>query len=439
MHAGLDFGTSNNAISICESDGSVRLLKLEDESPLLPSALHTAERELIPLLVLDYLDGEARDAYAQQRRAEIARAQRIIIEEGLAGEPLLCFGSNAFDRYMNNPGEGYFVKSPKSFLGVMGLANTQVNLFEDLCTLLLGEIRRRGEADLGTEISSLTIGRPVNFLGSEGKESNQQAIDIIRRAAAKVGWNQVEFRLEPAAAGYHYARSLARPQRVLVADIGGGTSDFSLLELSPDGHNRALAHQGTRTGGNDFDIALAVKKIMPAFGMHETNNRGLPLPSHLFWEAMSINNVPAQRNFYQSTTHREIQQLLLDVPDESRFRAFESIWRDKRSFELVRLAEHAKIRLSKDNKTSIAVPMLGESLSADRHDLREASTRLLAQIEKLLHRVLQGQPKPDVIYATGGSAQSKMIHDALHEWLPKVPVVGGSHLDGVASGLALAE
>jgi|GEM_PF-1204013 len=439
MHAGLDFGTSNNALSICESDGTVRLLNLEAHAPLLPSAIHTAERELVPLLVLDYLDADYRDAYAKKRTGDIARAQRVIIEEGLAGETLLAFGSDAFKAYMANPGEGYFIKSPKSFLGVKGLGQSQLSLFEDLCTLLLGEIKKRGEAELGENITSLTVGRPVNFLGRGGEESNQQAMGIIRRAAENIGWSKIDFRLEPAAAGYHYARTLQKPQRVLVADIGGGTSDFSLLELSPDGRSKALAHQGTRTGGNDFDIALAVNKIMPLFGMSERNKRGLPLPANLFWEAMSVNDVPAQRNFYSAQTGRDIAQLMLDMPNESRFSGFESIWRNKRSFECVRFAEKAKITLSKEEQTQIDIPGQQEVLQIHRQDLLEASQRLLSTIQALQVDTLRGQAAPDVVYTTGGSAQSQIFLDALATWLPNVPVTGGHHLDGVASGLALPE
>ncbi len=437
MHAGLDFGTSNNALSVRNADGSVRLLPLEGISELLPSALHTAERELVPLLVLDYLSESEREAYASSRSSDIARARRIMLEEGLSGEKLISFGREAFAKYMANPGEGYFIKSPKSFLGVMGLVQAQLNLFEDLCILIIGEIRRRGEAALGTTITSLTIGRPVNFLGRGGEASNRQAVDIIRRAAAKVGWTQVDFRLEPAAAGYHYARSLQQPQRVLVADIGGGTSDFSLLELCPDGNSHAIAHQGTRTGGNDFDIALAIQKIMPAFGMDESNNRGLPLPANLFWQAMSVNDVPAQRDFYSAQTGRDIQQLLLDMPTDSAFESFATVWRNKRSFEMVRLAESAKIELSSHESTVINVPALAATLPANRQDLRSASDRLLAKIKTLALDILQDQPRPDAIYTTGGSAQSSMFRDALAEWLPGIPITGGHHLDGVASGLAL--
>ncbi len=439
MHAGLDFGTSNNALSIREADGSVRLLPLEGDSPLLPSAIHTAERELVPLLVLDYLEGATRETYAEARRSDIARARRVLLEEDLVGEQLLSFGSEAFETYMANPGEGYFIKSPKSFLGVTGLATAQLNLFEDLCTLLLGEIRRRGEAAFGDKITSLTVGRPINFLGRSGDRSNQQALAIIRGAAAKIGWQKIDFRLEPAAAGYHYARSLSEPQRVLVADIGGGTSDFSLLELSPDGRSRALAHQGARTGGNDFDIALSIKKIMPAFGMEERNKRGLPLPANLFWQAMSVNDVPAQRDFYSPDTGRDINQLMLDMPASSRFEKFHSIWHQKRSFELVRLAERAKIQLSETDQTTIDVPALNEPLAADRQDLRQASERLLSKIKTLQQDVLANQPTPDAIYTTGGSAQSDMFRDTLGEWLPGVPIIGGHHMDGVASGLALPE
>ncbi len=426
MHVGIDFGTSNNAVSVYEA-GAARLLPVGDEgATLLPSALHIDERALIPLRVLDYLDPSVSAHYQERRHSDLLRARQVQQLEGLDGE--LRFGEEAFAAYMHFPGEGYFIKSPKSFLGVSGLGAGQLNLFEDICTVFLGELRRRAEQALGARIDSVTMGRPVHFLGFES--GDEQALGILRRAAANLGWHQVDFCFEPVAAGYHFARKLEAPATVLVADIGGGTSDFSLLKLAPDGQCETLGHTGRRVGGNDFDIALANASFMPHFGLGETTRKGLPLPTALFHLAMAVNDIPKQRTFYDRVTRREIDDLLRDCAPDARFQRFSSIWEQQRSFEIVRLAEQCKVSLGEQAQAQASVPGLDEIVEVSHQDFSRASERVVAAIESLVP-----EAQPDMLYVTGGAAQSAVMQAAFDRWLPDVPRHFGNYLDGVASGL----
>ncbi len=87
----------------------------------------------------------------------------------------------------------------------------------------------------------------------------------------KSRFKEIEFQYEPVAAGFEYEASLTQETRVLVVDIGGGTTDCSMLLMGPEHitkttrHEQLLAHSGIRIGGNDFDIRIALKGIMPSF------------------------------------------------------------------------------------------------------------------------------------------------------------------------------
>ena len=175
------------------------------------------------------------------------------------------FGLSSLGHYIEDPEEVYFVKSPKSFLGASGLKPQQVALFEDLVCAMMLHIRKQAQTQVLDTITQAVIGRPINFQGLGGDEANQQAQGILERAAHRAGFRDVVFQYEPVAAGLDFEATLTEEKRVLVVDIGGGTTDCSLLLMGPQWHHRRdrenslLGHSGCRVGGNDLDIALAFR------------------------------------------------------------------------------------------------------------------------------------------------------------------------------------
>jgi hypothetical chaperone protein len=263
-------------------------------------------------------------------------------------------------------------------------------------------------------------------------------MDIIRHSAALVGFDDINFMLEPEAAGYEFAQNLQADTVVLVVDIGGGTSDFSVLKIMANGESIALSHSGIRIGGNDLDIALAMHRIMEKFGKGEDNRVGRPLPFRLFWDAIAINDIPAQRRFYSQETKAQINNLMCDVSTDSAFRRFPNVWENKRGFELVRLAELGKIALSSETQTTIEVDEVG-SVDLSRDDWWMASARVLATVEKqLLQAIASAKEQPEIVYVTGGSAISPMFREKLQVWLPNLELRSGNSMKGVVSGLAMA-
>ncbi len=127
---------------------------------------------------------------------------------------------------------------------------------------MMANIKHQAERTTQEQIKQAVIGRPINFHGRGGEEANRQAEDILTRAAKRAGFLNIAFQFEPVAAGLDYESTLTENQTVLVVDIGGGTTDCSLLEMGPSWSNQAdrtqslLAHSGQRVGGMTLIFTL---------------------------------------------------------------------------------------------------------------------------------------------------------------------------------------
>ncbi|VDZ89767.1 protein YegD [Lelliottia amnigena] len=267
---GFDYGTANCSVAVMDND-QPRLLKMEKESTLLPSMLCAPTREAVSEWLYRH---HQVPATATETQALLRRAVNFNREEDIDVTPSsVQFGLASLGQYIDDPEEVYFVKSPKSFLGASGLKPQQVALFEDLVCAMMLHIRQQAQTQVTEAITQAVIGRPINFQGLGGDDANHQAQGILERAAHRAGFQDVVFQYEPVAAGLDFEATLREEKRVLVVDIGGGTTDCSLLLMGPEWHTRRdrenslLGHSGCRVGGNDLDIALAFKSLMPLLGM----------------------------------------------------------------------------------------------------------------------------------------------------------------------------
>lgn len=226
------------------------------------------------------------------------------------------------------------------------------------------------------------------------------------------------FQFEPVAAGLDFEATLNEEKRVLVVDIGGGTTDCSLLLMGPQWRERAdrqqslLGHSGCRIGGNDLDIALAFKCLMPLLGMGGETEKGTALPILPWWNAVAINDVPAQSDFYSTANGRLLNDLLRSARDADKVALLLKVWRQRLSYRLVRSAEESKIALSSAASVETALPFIQDELATAiaqqglEAALDQPLTRIMEQVQLALD---SSQTTPDVIYLTGGSARSPLI------------------------------
>ena len=442
MFVGFDYGTANCSVAVMQ-DNTPRLLTMENGSTLLPSMLCAPTREAISEWLYRHHNVAASDSETQ---ALLRRAVSFNREEDIDVQPnSVQFGLASLRQYVEDPEEVWFVKSPKSFLGASGLKPQQIALFEDLVCAMMLHIRQQAEAQLPAGIDQAVIGRPINFQGLGGEEANIQAQGILERAAKRAGFREVVFQYEPVAAGLDFEATLSEEKRVLVVDIGGGTTDCSLLLMGPQWHHRQdreaslLGHSGCRVGGNDLDIALAFKNLMPLLGMGGQTEKGIALPVLPWWNAVAINDVPAQSDFYSAANGRLLRDLVRDAREADKVARLLKVWQQRLSYRLVRASEESKIALSETAETLAPLPFISETLAATitveglEAAIHPPLQRILEQVQLALQ---DSAVMPEVIYLTGGSARSPIIKKALSESLPGIPIAGGDDFGSVTAGLA---
>ncbi|MDN3484735.1 molecular chaperone [Pseudoalteromonas sp. APC 3224] len=445
MFVGFDYGSSNCAMGVLNEE-RVQLIPLEQGKHYLPSTLYTHHSALVVDFVAQHLQGsEHEHGYKTARQPLLNTLARIKSDLDLqTGDETLFIGREAISEYVQFPEEGYFVKSPKSFFGATGLKQGQINFFEDIATAMILKIKQRAESSLGYTLSQTVIGRPVNFQAVGGEQSNQQAVGILTRAANRAGFKDVEFLYEPLAAGIDYESDLTQDQKVLVIDIGGGTSDCSFVQMGPSFRNKQqrdadfLAHSGKRVGGNDLDIALSYHGLMPLLGLGSTFKSGLPLPNQAFWQACKINDVNLQSQFYSAQHYRELSAQLRDVSAPDLYKRLIHLQQNKQGHQLVQQAEAAKIALSSSENFNCDLTFLDSSLDKDIsiNELALAVDDSISQIVTLAKQAIaDANTTPDVIYLTGGSAQSPLIKAALKTHLGDIKMVNGDHFGSVTAGL----
>lgn len=463
MYAGLDFGTSNCLIGVMHNEQPT-LIPLEDGKPRLPSCLYidkdcfapasisatqlalslkqikshlpkdTAEETLINL---------ARQQLRRQHRSSAPITKRAdSIVDALNSNSDIIFGEHAAQMHISDPQNGFYIKSPKSFLGA-DINTAQKAVFTTIVEKMLAFIKQELEAIKQTELSQIVIGRPVNFHGLLGKDGNQQALSIITSAAKKVGLKHIEFLMEPVAAAYDYERQLTEDRLALILDLGGGTTDCSMIQIGPSYRSLTqrehciLSHTGQRIGGIDLDNKLALMNLMPHFGKNLILNNGLPVPNQLFKQAITVNDVSAQQDFNSRRTGQDIERYL-SMTQDPRLQRLKSLRDGKYGLRVNRSAEHAKISLSGQDTVTVPLNYIDTELNIEmtRQNLSDAIANELSKFEILMNDAIkQAGTKPDVIYVTGGTALSPTVQEWINKAFPHTDIVIGDHFGSVSSGL----
>ncbi len=442
MYIGFDFGTANCSVANMEGD-TPKLIPLENSDFYIPSTLAAPTRDAVSEHLFRHRKIQPADAVGERLlRRSIALNREEDIDVALDD---VLFGQAALELYLKDPQETYYVKSPKSFLGAMGLHEMQLSFFEDLVCAMMANIKTQVENASQQSAEEVVIGRPINFQGRGGEDSNRQAQNILHSAAKRVGFRHIEFQFEPVAAGLEYEATLDQDKTVLVVDIGGGTTDCSLIKMGPSWRNNAqregslIAHSGQRVGGNDLDIHLTFKQLMFPFGYKSQTLKGLEMPTTQFWNPIAINDVSAQRDFYSRENLADLKRLLKEAKQPEKLARLLAVHQETLGYHLVKSGEELKIALSEQAQAAVTMNVMSELLDirVSREDMIEA---IEAPKSKMIHLVLEavnlGGLKPDAIFMTGGSARSPILRGAVEQALPGIPIVSGNYFGSVTAGLA---
>jgi len=404
---GLDFGTSNSALGIVR-DGVPTLAPVEGTDTLIPSAIffdfETKGRVLF--------GREAIDTYISQHDGRLMRALKSILGSALMDE--------------------------KTAVGHRRIALTEV------VEIFIRHMKRQVEAFAGHEIDQVVHGRPVRFTEHDDA-SEARAQTVLEDIAHRAGFRDVSFVYEPIAAAYHYEETASREELVLVADIGGGTSDFTVIRIGPtrrnvpDRRGDILANAGIRIGGTDFDRLLSLDAVMPLLGLGtQLFAKDLPMPRATYFELATWSTI----NFvYTRKTEREVAELVADSrAPEKAVRLLQTI-RKRLGHRIAFAVEDAKIALSERARIDILLDFLERGLAAPATQggfdgAIGEKTRKLRQVA-LACIADAGVRAEDIhtVFLTGGSSRVPAVKAALAGAAPNATMTSGSDLLSVALGL----
>lgn len=404
---GLDFGTSNSAIGVAR-DGMAELAPIEDANTLMPSAVFF-DYETKGRVVLG---NAAIAAYVEQTEGRLMRALKSIL-----GSPLI---------------------DEETSLGGRKVPLTKV------VEIFVAHLKRQAEAFAGQEITSVVLGRPVRFVDDDD-QADARAQAVLERVARQAGFQEVAFAYEPIAAAHHYEQTVPREELVLIADIGGGTSDFSIVRVGPERRGRAdrgkdvLASTGVRVGGTDLDTALNLATVMPLLGLGtQLVKKNLPMPNALYHQLATWATI----NFaYTYKNERELTELVSLAAEPEKVGRLLKLVQQGLGHRLAFAVEDAKIALSDREEAAVPLDFIEAHLAvtATRRTFDRAIDAATDRLYKAAGACIEaaGLVPDDVetIFLTGGSSRVPAVRAAVGRAAPGARLAGGSDLLSVALGL----
>jgi hypothetical chaperone protein len=393
---GIDFGTTNSAVAVADDTGGVQMVPLAGE-PHWRTVLY--------------------------------------FEPGGA----LTAGGPAIARYLETCGDGRLIQSIKSHLASASFSRTVIFgrrwQIEDMIAAYLRQIRAAAPFDLGRRA---VVGRPVRYWGAESPEDDARAVARMREALGKAGFDEVVFEYEPVGAAARYAARLDREEQIVVADFGGGTTDFSVVRV-PSG--TVLATGGIGVSGDAFDARVIDAIVAPALGRgtryRDEMGGEAPVPAWLYghlrrWHYLSFLKGEA--------TLRLLDRVVRGALEPVRIGRLVRMVDDDLGMVLHRAVEGAKVRLSAHDDDRVTLDAIDLDLAIARESFEDWLTPDLEAIERVLDDVLDraGVSAADIdrVFATGGTSLVPVVRRQLAARFGSGKLVGGEELTSVAWGLA---
>lgn len=310
----------------------------------------------------------------------------------------------------------------------------------------LGAVKRRAEQANGRELRHVVHGRPVHFVDN-APDADRKAEETLRTIAKGIGFEDVTFQYEPIAAALDYERQIASEEIALIADVGGGTSDFSIVRLGPARHGKTdrasdiLANDGVRIGGTDFDRQLSLGVVMPLFGFGSPMKRaGLDVPSSYFHDLATWSSI---NRMYEPRVLADIRQVRQEATQPDLLDRLIRVIHEQRGHTLAMEVEDAKIALSEKPRSEIPLAWVTPGLNAaiNRPDLvghtKQLAARISARVKNCLVQAGLKADAIDAVFLTGGSVRLAHVRKAIVKAVPTARVVEGDIFGAVGKGLTL--
>jgi hypothetical chaperone protein len=405
---GIDFGTSNSAATLIDASGTLQVIPLGGTKAEMPTALFFASETHTVLF-----GAEAMQAYLSGTEGRLLRSLKSLL------------GSRLMDEYT-------------------AVGDKSIRFF-DIVVLFFKELKRRCEAHVGQPLTHAVLGRPVHFVDDDA-ERDLLAQETLGRAAREAGFTHIAYQMEPIAAALDYEQRVTQETTALVVDIGGGTSDFTVIRLNPvrstqsDRSADILATTGVHIGGTDFDRLLDLSTVMPHLGYKHVGTGGRIVPSSVFFDLSTWHLI------HQAYTRKSLhfaKELWTDYSDQALHRRLMDALEEQHGHRMLASVEAAKIACSISGEdAAVNLDFLDRTLQAhiDATSMEQALHSAIAQVVQCAQDCVAaaGLPGVDAVYLTGGSSALRTLIEALRQAMPQATLVEGNRFGGVAAGLAWA-
>lgn len=409
---GLDFGTSNSTVAV-QGAQDVELIALEGGSRTLPSS---------------------------------------IFFDFSSGAPV--FGRAAIQAYVDGV-EGRLMRSLKSVLGTALMEETtriktRTYTFKDIIGLIVGQLKNAADAAAGADASRAVLGRPVHFVDDD-PAADRRAQDALEEIARAQGFREIAFQYEPIAAALAYEQTVRAEQYALIADIGGGTSDFSVVRVSPEAKFRAdrasdvLANKGVHIGGTDIDRLFSLKTVMPHLGLGTEmrmpfSDKAILVPNGFYVDLATWHRINL---LYTPKVGRGIEELRRHALEPEKIARLAEIVECRRGHSIALSVEKAKIDLSEAETAAIDLAEVerGFAVDADPKTLNDAIADQLGSLTRTLKETLAASrlagDRIGAVFLTGGSTAIPAVRAAVTGATPGAKIIEGDMFGAVGYGLGL--
>jgi hypothetical chaperone protein len=412
---GVDFGTTNSALALA-TQGGVQLAQFR-----------LFGRDVDTFRSVLYFDPDVRTAMA---------------------------GPAAIEEYLAQDGSGRFIQSIKSYLPSRLFKSTNVGgrvyPLEDLIAIILRALRTQSEQQLGALPERVAVGRPVRFAGSEHADDEAHALARLRAALDRAGFGEVVFEYEPVAAAYKYESELTRDELALIADFGGGTSDFCVVRVGPSVRARGrqpgdiLGTEGVGIAGDAFDGRIVRHLVAPQLGRGSEyvslHGKDMTVPPWLYshlqrWHELSF--LKSQK------TLALLETIQRGAKAPAQIEALKHLIENDLGFALYRAVERLKVELSIAEEAVLEFTDGPLALSA-RVKRREFESWIADQldafaacVDRLLAKTGVWASDIDAVFMTGGSSLVPAVRAVFERRFGASRIHSGGELTSVAVGLAL--
>ena len=412
---GIDFGTTNTVVALARPGEKLRAVTLRD-------------------------DGELSDIYRSVLCFEQLSASRFDVEAHA--------GMQAIRAYLSSAHETRFIQSFKSHVASAAFDETRIfgrgYKFEDLLAVFFRHLIGDAGKQLDERDGRVVSGRPVAFVGASPDEA--LATRRYGEAYRRVGIADPAYVYEPVGAAYYYAQRLKKDALVLVADFGGGTSDFSLIRFTRHGNRvnaTPIGHAGVAVAGDNFDYRIIDAVVSPRLGkgtQFKSIDRILPIPQHYHarfarWHQLAMLKTPEHI--------RELERLERTSLAPDQIAMFLDVIRNDWGFNIYRAVSDVKLRLSQADEAVFAL-RLGELRIEEeitRLDFERWIARDIQRIEETVDRLLTEEGvqtgEIDSVFLTGGSSFIPAVRRIFETRFGVKRIADGENFQSVAFGLAL--